>query len=381
MTNLRVSFRAALVTGSLLWATGAAHADNLRYATGFAPGTTGTTTSQAAADYLAEISGGDMTMDVFAQSLLGFGEMNAGIRDGIADAGFVLFPYFPAEYRNMSFIADLNMVMTIEKTGDRGGLAWVGALNEYVMMNCDSCQKEIKAQNQVFTSTSASEYRLLCTKQVTVADDMKGLKIRAPGANWSRWVENFGAIPVSLPFAEMYEGLSQGIIDCSIASDAELVDQSLIDVIKSVTTDVPGGGFGGSSLFSVNLDTWGAMTPEQRKTLARAASYGGAVQSWGYRANAAAARSKAIEAGITFVEADPAFYDATVEWIKADMDAAASTYEEKYGVENPDEAKEIFLKLFKKWAVLVEDIQTSDALADLVWQEVGSKVDYSTYGM
>ena len=381
MKTIKLRLAAATALGLVLAAGSTAQAAELRYATGFGPNSTGANASNAAADYLSQITNGEMTMQVFPQSLLGFAEMSSGVRDGIADAGFVLFPYFPAEYRNSSLIADLNMVLTLEQTGDRGGLAWTGALTEYIVMHCDACRAEIAEQNQVYTSTSATEYNLLCKPEVNTEADLKGLKIRAPGGNWNRWVEAFGAVPVSLPFAEMYEGMSQGIIDCSIASFTELVDQGLMDEVTSIVTDVPGGAFGGSAMFNINRDVWQSMTAGERESYMKAANYGGAITSWEYRANNAAAREKAIAAGIDVHEADQALHDKTMEWIRNDIATVTQLYSEKYGVENTQESADAFLEIFGKWAGLVDGIDSGEALADLIWQEVGSKVDFETYGM
>lgn len=371
----------AAACGLVLALGSMAMAKDLRYATGFSPNTTGSNSSYAAAKYLADISGGTMTMQVFPQSLLGFAEMNGGIRDGIADAGFVLFPYFPAEYRNSGLITDLNMVATLEQMGDRGGLAWTGALTEFIITQCEACRAEVAAQNQVYTSTAAMEYNLLCTKPVNSGDELKGLKIRAPGASWSRWVEGAGAVAVSLPYAEMYEGLSQGIIDCTIASFTELVDQSLMDEIKSIVTDVPGGVFGGSAMFNINRDVWQGMNAEERENFMKAANYGGALNSWDYRANNQIAREKAEAAGIDVHKADQALHDETMEWIRGDITSVTQLYAEKYGVTDSQEMADTFLKTFRKWAGLVADVDSPDALADLIWAEVGSRIDYSTYGL
>ena len=381
MNTIKTRLAAATAIGLVLAVGTKAQATDLRYATGFGPNSTGANSSIAAADYLSEITDGEMTMQVFPQSLLGFAEMSSGVRDGIADAGFVLLPYFPAEYRNSSLIADLNMVLTLEQTGDRGGLAWTGALTEYIVMHCDTCRAEMAEQNQVYASTSATEYNLLCKPEVSTEEDLQGLKIRAPGGNWSRWVEAFGAVPVSLPFAEMYEGMSQGIIDCSIASFTELSDQGLMDEVNSILTDVPGGAFGGSAMFNINRDVWQSLTVSERESYMKAANYGGAITSWAYRANNATARGKAIEAGTDVHEADQALHDNTMEWIRNDIANVTQLYSERYGVENTQQAADTFLEIFTKWAGLIDGVDSGEALADLIWQEIGSKIDYETYGM
>ena len=374
------TYRAIALGGALL-AGGAAHATDLRYATGFTPGSTGAENAVRTAEYLNEISGGAMTMEPYVQSLLSFGEMSAGVRDGVADAGFVLVPYSPAEFRNTGMIADLTMLFTLMGTGDRGGLAWTGALTEYVMLACPACQAEMKAQNQVYTSTSGTEYALICDATIDGKADLQGLKIRAPGGNWSRWAEAFGAVPVQLNMAETFEAMSQGIIDCTISGLTEITDMGLTEVAKTVLIDVPGGGFGGSAMFNVNLDVWSSMSEDERKHFVRAANFGGADLSWGYRENNLKGRAAAEAAGITVKDADSGLSDETVAWVKQDIDGIATLYAEKYGLENTAGSIETFLGIFEKWTGLVQDVDSAMALSDLIWDEVGSKIDYSTYGM
>lgn len=381
MKNLHKTLVAATACTLAIAAGGPSLATDLRYAHGFSPNSTGAKGAIVAAEYLAKITNGEMTMETFAQSLLAFPEMSGGVRDGIADAGFVLLPYFPAEYRNTTLLADLNMVLTLEDTGDRGGLAWTGALTEYIITQCEDCQVEVKKQNQVYTSNSAVVYNMLCSRPVHTEADLKGLRIRAPSGNWSRWVENFGGVPVALPFSEMYDGMSQGIIECAVAPITELVDMGLMDEVTSVMTDVPGGAFGGSAMFNINLDVWRAMTADERESFMKASSYGSAMLSWQYRTNNEAARKKAIEAGIDVHKADGPLYDRTVAWIRDDIASVAGLYTENYGLQNTQEKADAFLAVFKKWAKLVQDVDSGEALADLIWQEVGSKINYETYGL
>ncbi|MBE9397352.1 TRAP transporter substrate-binding protein DctP [Pontibacterium sp. N1Y112] len=57
------------------------------------------------------------------------------------------------------------------------------------------------------------------TKQpINSVEDLKGLKIRAPGA-YGKFLRNLGASPVSLAWSEIYTSLATGVIDGSIGSN------------------------------------------------------------------------------------------------------------------------------------------------------------------
>ncbi|MGB9660607.1 MAG: C4-dicarboxylate TRAP transporter substrate-binding protein [Moorellaceae bacterium] len=54
----------------------------------------------------------------------------------------------------------------------------------------------------------------LTNKPVRTPDDLKGLRIRTPGAPiWQESVKALGATPVALPFGEVYPGIQQKVID------------------------------------------------------------------------------------------------------------------------------------------------------------------------
>ncbi|MBS3651982.1 C4-dicarboxylate TRAP transporter substrate-binding protein [Pseudaminobacter sp. 19-2017] len=379
-TNLLGRITTTVLLGLALGA-GQAAAKDLRYATGFAPNSTGAKAQEASAAYGKEISKGDLNIRVYPQSLLSFTEMSGGVRDNIAEMGMVLFPYFPAEFPNSTMVSEMTMLFSRHDTGDRGGLAWTGALIEYITLNCPACTDEMAAQNQVFTSSSSTEYTMMCMKKIETAADMQGVRIRAPGAHWTRWANSVGATSVSVPQNEIFEGLSQGILDCSLSGTAELVDLSLVDAVKYIIHDVPGGGFGGTGLMNVNLDVWASLTPEQRTELLRIGAHGSAYGSWNYRTNNLAALEAAQKKGIEIVTPSEDFLKATREFTNADLKLIAKTYAEKYGLKDTDQAVQKMSELFEKWVGLVANVESAEAYQELLWNEAYSKINVETYGM
>ena len=72
---------------------------------------------------IEEYTNGDVTMRVFPLSLLSFAEVNAGVRDGIADAAANLTAYFPAEVPNLR-ICDAELPgMPDRSRGAKSGLS------------------------------------------------------------------------------------------------------------------------------------------------------------------------------------------------------------------------------------------------------------------
>jgi TRAP-type C4-dicarboxylate transport system substrate-binding protein len=230
-------------------------------------------------------------------------------------------------------------------------------------------------------SGSSDPYVLLTNKPVKTADDLKGLRLRSGGAPYSRWAENFGAVPVSISVLETFEAMSQGTIDGSMASVGDLLAFRLVDLTKDITA-VPLGTYFSTSNFATAKATWADMSVEERTALLKAANRANAnfTQRWGYEFPEIA-RGAAKEAGIEFIEADPGFVQASADFAIADRETAAAISKERFGMDDADARVAEFVWLIEKWEAISEEVgHDRDAMIQKVWDEVWSKVDLSTYG-
>ncbi len=380
---MRKTTRTALLGATAAVALGgAAQAETLRYAIGWPPNTVATDAIQTYADVAAEASGGELEVKVFPLSLLNFLEASAGVRDGIADIVTILVPYFLSEFPTTNFAGELSGLVDLEEgVGERANMAFTGAFSEFVMLNCEDCAEEFAAQNQVFTAGATSpSYILQCTKPITTAEDLQGARLRAGGAFWARWAEEMGATTISMSINETFEGLSQGVLDCTMSSGSELSQFGFIDVVSDLTTGVPGAVYA-SATSSVNRGTWQGLTDEERTAIMRASSALSAHMTWNYwdesQKNFEAARAK----GITFHEPADALLEESHAYILRDAEARIADYAERFGLQEGDAKLATMRELINKWVPLVQDVETVDALTELYWTEVMSKVDVSAYGM
>jgi TRAP-type C4-dicarboxylate transport system substrate-binding protein len=369
------------VTATML--AGAADARTLSYATGYAPQSIGAEAGNTFADALERYSEGALSVKVYPQSLLSFSETPSGVRDGMADTGLVLTPYFPAEFPSTNLAAEVSMLLELtDAPADTAGLAYAGAMSEYLFNNCPECASEFEAQNQVFVGGGGtSPYMLLCNTPVRNLEELEGKRVRIGGAQWSRWAEELGASPVSVPQHETYEALSQGVVDCTIHSAPELTIVKLMEVVSDITTGAPGGVFAGVGN-TINQDAWASLSEDERSALLHASAVLSAELSWGY-AEAAKDNMKTAEEldRIAIHDASDGMKEQTREFIREDLDNMAATYAEKYDVTNADEMIETFRPILEKWVSLVEGVDSGEALAEIYWQEVFSEVDVSRHGL
>lgn len=371
------------VTAAGLLAAGSVSAQTISHATGYPPNSIGADAAESFAEALEEISGGEMAAKVYAGSLLSFSETSPGIRDGMADSGFVLLSYYGSEFPAANLAGELSMLVDLEDVPpSHSGLAYVGAMAEFVFKNCEQCIEEFSEQNQVFTGASASsDYMLLCNEEISTLEQLEGKRIRSAGPQWARWAEAMDATPVTLSVSDSYEALNQGVLDCSISSSVDLDIFKLKEVVTDITPEVPGGVYGATAVNNVNRDIWAGLSEDQRRDFLKASAVLGAVISWDYQVGAARELEATEEYGIEVHEASEDLQQATSEFVRSDVDKIAANYQERYDLENAEEMAETFRELLGKWVELTRDIDNVDDLADLYWDELYSEVDVSSYAL
>lgn len=337
------------------------------------------------ADYKAAVeerSEGSLTVQGFPMSLLSLSETSPGVRDGLADVGFVLTPYLPSEYATNLFLHELNLLITLaENPTGKEPLAYTGAMLEYTFNDCPECLAEYQEQNQVYTGGGVTPlYNLLCKDvQITSIEDLEGKRLRAGGAGFVRFAEKFGAQGVRLPVNEVYEGLDQGILDCAMNSAPELTNYNLHEVVTDITLAVPGGAFAGVSSANINADRWKSLTDDQREALLWGGAQMTASTTWGFYSDDAVAIQNAKDKGINILEPEPELAAAVKEFASEDLGIVSDLFRDTYGVERANEIRDEFTPILEKWYGLVEDIDSKEELQQLYWDEVISKVDPATY--
>lgn len=327
----------------------------------------------------------DLPSRVYALSLLNYAETAGGVRDGLTDIGFVVFPYHPSEFSEVNLVANLAMLAT---TGDdvppMPGAAMAGAIMEYALLNCDDCMAQMSANNQVYLSGAATtRYVLLCNKPVSTAEEAVGKRFRAGAANWARWADAVGGAAVTVPGNETYDALGQGIVDCTMSTLADLVGGRFIDVTSHVTTDQPGGVFSGLGAANINKDVWQGLTDEQRAALLKAASRLSAEIVFAYKDVDADGLAAAEEKGVTIYEGDASLAEITDRFVEEDVATISRQFMEQFQLQDVDAKIETFRGILSTWKDRVADIDEGDVdqLAALYWDEILSKVDPATHGM
>lgn len=380
MIGLKMRLGAAALMATALTAPG--WATEVSYSHGFGANSAVGTAAENFAEAVEERSDGEMSVRIFAMTLMNLLETGPGVRDGLADMGYVLAPYYAAEYPHYSLLHELTMSVNLREMTGKESLAYAGAITEYTFHECDECREDFAEQNQVYLSGATSSiYSLLCNKPVVTEADMENRKIRAGSPSFSRFSEHFGATGIQMPANEVFEGLSQGVLDCAMLSAPELTTYSLKDVVTDITLGVPGGIYAGAAVGNMNRDSWQSLTDEERGWMLWGANVLSADISWNYHSQEEENLAMAREMGINVHEASTGFRENIRNYVQDDLENVASIFESQYGVENAAAMIEDFMPFLERWYGLVEDVDSREDFRTLMWDEIYSRVDPASYGL
>ncbi|WP_309083008.1 C4-dicarboxylate TRAP transporter substrate-binding protein [Chelativorans sp.] len=324
---------------------------------------------------LPKETNGSLTGTMLGTEVVNIGGMKGALQSGVAEVGNLLPLYFPGDLPNSALVGDLAFL-------GRNPHVMGAATTEYIA-TCEDCQAEFAKLGAVFLGAGSSDvYVLLTTKPVRTRADLQGIRLRSGGAPFARWAEYVGASPASIPVSDTFESMSQGVIDGSMGSISDLVSYRLVDLARYVI-ELPLGTYHATSNFTVNSDTWKALTAEERRGFVRAANKANAAftQNWGLD-RPSKSREAAREAGLEFIQPEQELVDLTAAFVEEDLKAAAGIAESQYGISDAEAKIARFRELVEKWTGLVDKAGNDpQAIAEVVQAEVWDKVDYEKYGM
>jgi len=304
----------------------------------------------------------------FASSLLGPKDIPAGVRDGVADAGYFVGVYVPSEMPLDNYVGDFAFI-------NDDALVMTGVLNELVLLNCEECDNEYRNgfKTQYLGTYALTEYFLQCKKEYRSLADFKNKKIRG-FAGWTAMIKAMGAVPVSISANEMYEALERGTIDCATHSITNQRTRSLGEVAHNVVMNSL-GGFMGASLMNMRLDKWKALTPEQRTVILKNIPKLVTDSAMNYINLDIEVRKEMEAKGNKFYKGDKDLADFIVKFRADYLKNTAPKKGAKRGVKNPEKiAKEIH-RLRDKWvALLKKHGRDQKTFEKLLWDEIYSKV-------
>jgi TRAP-type transport system periplasmic protein len=168
---------------------------------------------------------------------------------------------------------------------------------------------------------------VMTKNMVSSMAEIKGLRIRANAEN-KDIVTNLGASPVTMTVAEVYDGLSRGIIDGTLFPIEALQGFKIGEVVKTVLENY-GTSYMTSMYVVMNKDKWNALTPADQAAIEKIneAYIEKAGKLWVELDTKA--KEFAIQKGVTFLKVSSAEEAETAQKMKPILDAYVSVTKAK----------------------------------------------------
>jgi TRAP-type C4-dicarboxylate transport system substrate-binding protein len=197
--------------------------------------------------------------EAYGGSLYKYGETLEGVQIGLADIGWVgtLWELSKLPLQNVTFYApfasdDFRLVVDV-----------VNEMHRTVPAMTDAWT----AQNVKFLGASALDtYHLMTKFPVRSVDDLRGVKILAPGPS-AAWLEGTGAVAVDGSLTTYYQQIQTGVADGVITILTGAAPNRLHEVAPFIT--LVGLGSQVTGALAINLDTWNRLPDDVRLELER----------------------------------------------------------------------------------------------------------------
>ena len=117
-------------------------------------------------------------------------------------------------------------------------------------------------------SEPQQQVALFLNKEVKTFDDLKGLKIAAPGGDHKAMIEAFGSTCLPISFMDFYTGMERGTIDGYTIGVPGIQDFGLEPVTKCMLNELFTSN---GAAFLVNMDVWNGLSQAHKDILTEAA--------------------------------------------------------------------------------------------------------------
>ncbi|WP_417600056.1 TRAP transporter substrate-binding protein [Pararhodobacter oceanensis] len=105
---------------------------------------------------------------------------------------------------------------------------------------------------------------IFCVPEISGLADLEGLKVRVGDQSAAAFVAQFGATGVPMPFGEVPQSLSRGVVDCAITGPASANSAGWPEVTTTVLPIALQLAMNG---YVINLDSWNSLDAEQQSQL------------------------------------------------------------------------------------------------------------------
>lgn len=186
------------------------------------------------------------------------GEELSAVEKNLANMGSISVTYYPGnlELANWTYVTPFGP----------GDLVLVMKAAEKLYEQVPALRNEIENYNQkILWLGGTGTTDMVSKKPVKTLDDLKGIKIGAVGKYAPKAFEAIGAVPVTVPAPEKYQGLQTGLIEADWMPLEYSVAYKLHELAKNCTLLEYGANFGWA--ITINKSEWAKLSPSIQQAM------------------------------------------------------------------------------------------------------------------
>jgi len=323
-----------------------------------------------------EITGGKIKVElVFGDAVAANVEADEALADGRIDM-HLLVPFLQPSDFPVSGQFALETTITRDSPVVSGTLSSFGALNETLLATPELMSEyEDAGLTVVNPIVHTGNVVIACSEPLTSLEDLAGKQIRVGPQPAFAQIEAIGATPVSVAFADLFESLQRGIVDCvTIGLTTMNGIPGMIDLVPYLHSPV-GTGFVSTPGIEVAGVRWTELPlPAQQLVWDTFHEIDLASVEAFVSGEAEMALELAEAAGGKLLTFDQEVSDA----LKAHNDSVAESWAESALVDGADFIKRLD-KAYAKWDKLIADAGYSTAELAEVEDWLGVDTDWSAF--
>lgn len=211
---------------------------------------------------VAEKSGDKLEYTLFTSGeLVATREELEALNSGTIDVAIPLHPIYDAERFPLAEVTMLPILTSNVEIATKAFNKLITSDDE--LANGKSYRQIVYEDNglKVFPMVSTQPYVISTTKkEIKSVDDLKGLKLRSGARVHDLFAKNIGASPISLPFTDLYDGLSKGTLDGALLA---VPDWSSYGIENLFTYTIQGINLGHySAVTTMTMESWNSLPKE-----------------------------------------------------------------------------------------------------------------------
>jgi TRAP-type C4-dicarboxylate transport system substrate-binding protein len=184
-------------------------------------------------------------------------ELYSQVRDGAADFVWTLLGYTRGVFPR-SEVFELPLV--------HAGSARASTVAANASF--DMLAEDFKDVKIIFLHTHDGNVIHSATKAVESFDDVKGMKLRAPGRIGVWMLESWGAEPVGMPVPALPQAMAKGVVDGALTT-YEIVPALKLQELDKHVTELPDGDRFGTAIFmfAMNKERYASLPADLKKVI------------------------------------------------------------------------------------------------------------------